>query len=229
MKILHVSDTHSFHRQFPDSRFEGIDVMVHSGDESNYRDPYRNKEECLDFIEWYKNVPIKHKIFVAGNHSIAIERRLITPGHFSEAGIIYLENAATIIDGVKFWGSPYTPTFGEWAFMKKRETIGRVWEHIPEDTDVLIVHGPPKGVRDLSHDRDGKLEFCGDGSLMKKCFKMKDTLKLMLFGHIHDSPGCDNQGVSHYSKTNTIFSNAACVDDGRFDLGLTSFGNILHI
>jgi len=214
---------------FPMERFDGVDLVVHSGDCSNYRDVIRNEQEVRTFLAWYKDVPVKHKIYVAGNHDTSIERNRVTPGDFHSEGIIYLENAATIIDGVKFWGSPHTPTFGEWAFMKKRETIGKVWDTIPEDTDVLITHGPPKGVRDLSHDRNGKLEFCGDGALMRKCFKMKDQLNYVMFGHIHDSPGCDNQGVSHYSKTPTIFSNAACVDDGRFDLGLTSFGNIFQL
>jgi len=229
MKILHISDTHGFHEMFPMERFEGIDVVVHSGDCSNYRDVIRNEQEVRTFLAWYRDVPVKHKIYVAGNHDTSIERNRVTPGDFAKDGIIYLENAATTINGVKFWGSPHTPQFGDWSFMKSRETINRVWEHIPEDTDVLIVHGPPKGVRDLSHDKLGRLEFCGDGSLMKKCFKMKDQLKYVMFGHIHDSPGCENQGVSHYSKTPTVFSNAACVNDGRFDKGLTSFGNIFHI
>jgi Icc-related predicted phosphoesterase len=214
---------------FPMERFEGIDVVIHSGDCSNYRDPYRNEPEVRAFIAWYRDVPVKHKIYVAGNHDTSIERRMITPADFAEANIIYLENAATTIDGIKFWGSPHTPTFGEWAFMKKRETINRVWDTIPEDTDVLIVHGPPKGIRDLSYDRDGQLEYCGCNALMKKCFKMKDTLKLVLFGHIHDMDDVSNQGVSHYSKTPTTFSNATCVDDGKFDKGLTSFGNIFEI
>lgn len=229
MKLLHISDTHGFHEMYPMERFDGIDVVVHSGDCSNYRDPYRNEQEVRAFLAWYRDVPVKHKIYVAGNHDTSIERRLVTPEDFAIAGIIYLENVDITIDGIKFWGSPHTPTFGDWAFMKSRDKISRVWDTIPEDTDVLIVHGPPKGVRDLSHDREGKLEFCGCSALMKKCFKMRDTLKLMLFGHIHDSPGCDNQGISHYSKTKTVFSNGACVDDGRFDKGLTSFGNILTL
>lgn len=170
------------------------------------------------------------KIYVAGNHDTSIERRLVTPGHFAEAGIVYLENAATVIEGIKFWGSPHTPTFGEWAFMKAREKINRVWDTIPEDTDVLIVHGPPKGIRDLSFDREGFLEMCGCGALMKRCFKLRDKLKLVAFGHIHNMDGVDtNQGVSYYSLTPTIFSNAACVHDGRFDLGLTSHGNIIEL
>jgi len=227
MKLLHISDSHTYHHQFPKTRFEGIDILVHSGDESNSKDPYRNREECLDFIEWYKNIPIKHKIFVAGNHSTAISQRRVTPADFHEAGITYLENNGTTIEDIKFWGSPYTPKFGEWSFMKSRETINRVWENIPKDTDVLIVHGPPKGIRDLSHDKDGTLEFCGDGALMKAVLKLQP--KLMLFGHIHDSPGCYNQGISHHSNISTLFSNGACVEDGKFDRGLTSFGNILEI
>ena len=229
MKLLHISDTHGFHVQFPVDRFDGVDIVVHSGDCSNWRDPARNESEVRLFIDWYKDLPVKHKIYVAGNHDTSIERRMITPADFAEAGIIYLENAATTIEGIKFWGSPHTPQFGEWAFMKKRETINRVWDTIPEDTDILIVHGPPKGVRDLSFDRHGKLEYCGCSALMKKCFKMKDQLKYVLFGHIHDMDDVQNQGVSHYSKTPTIFSNATCVDDGKFDTGLTSFGNIFEI
>ena len=227
MKILHISDTHGFHEMYPVEKFKDIDVVVHSGDCSNWRDVVRNEQEVRTFLAWYRDVPVKNKIFVAGNHDTSIERKRVTPGDFAQAGIIYLENASTTIDSIKFWGSPHTPTFGNWAFMKSRETIGRMWEHIPTDTDVLIVHGPPKGVRDLSHDRDGVLEFCGDNALAKAVRRIKP--KLMLFGHIHDSPGCDNQGVSHYSKTTTIFSNAACVDDGRFDKGLTSFGNTFNL
>jgi hypothetical protein len=102
-----------------------------------------------------------------------------------------------------------------------------VWEHIPTDTDVLIVHGPPKGVRDLSFDRHGQLEYCGDGSLMKAVMKIQP--KYMLFGHIHDMTAIYNQGVSTFTKIPTVFSNATCVDDGKFELGLTSFGNKFNL
>lgn len=223
MRLLHISDTHGFHKNLPISIFEGVDVVVHSGDCSNWKDLVKNEAEVREFIDWYKDVEVKHKIYVAGNHDTSIERNRVTPGDFAKAGIIYLENSATIINGVKFWGSPHTPNFGQWAFMKSRETINRVWEHIPMDTDVLIVHGPPKGIRDLSFDRDGNLEYCGDGALLKAVLKVKP--KYMLFGHIHDMAGAHNQGISTFSKIPTIFSNATCVDDGKYDLGLTSHGN----
>lgn len=230
MRILHLSDTHSFHDQIPVERFEGIDVVIHSGDATNHMNPLRNAMEMENFLQWYKDVPVATKIYVAGNHDTSVEKRMWTKEHFSMNGIIYLENEEVIIDGIKFYGSPHTPTFGSWAFMKARHKLHNVWEAIPEDTDVLIVHGPPKGVRDLSFNRQGELEQCGCSALMKRIWKLKDSLKLVLFGHIHNSPDIDtNQGIAHYSRINTVFSNAACVEDGRFNKGLTSFGNILEI
>ncbi len=230
MRILHISDTHTFHDMMPEDRFLGIDMVIHSGDCSNPMNPYLNEHEVRQFIDWYMMVPVQHKIYVAGNHDTSIERGLVTKKDFEDKGIIYLENSDVTIDGIKFWGSPHTPTFGAWAFMKSRDKINRVWEIIPEDTNVLIVHGPPKGVRDLSFNRAGELEMCGCSALMKRCWALRENLKLVAFGHIHNMDGIDtNQGVSHYSRTKTVFSNAACVHDGRFNQGLTSFGNIIEL
>lgn len=230
MKILHISDTHSFHEMMPEDRFLGIDVVIHSGDCSNPKNPYTNEHEVRQFIDWYAMVPVQHKIYVAGNHDTSIERRLVKASDFEDKGIIYLENDSITINGFKFYGSPHTPTFGDWAFMKQRAKLDIVWQAIPEDTDVLIVHGPPKSVRDLSYNRAGELEFCGCSALMKRCLTLKDNLKLVAFGHIHNMDGIEtNQGVSQYSTTPTIFSNGACVYDGRFRQGLTSFGNIIEL
>lgn len=229
MKILHISDTHGFHKQIPIDRFEGIDVIIHSGDVSNFMNPVYNSIEVLDFIDWFKNVPVPVKILIAGNHDTSIERKMYRKEDFYSNDIYYLENEEVIIDGIKFYGSPYTPTFGTWAFMKARDKLNKVWEVIPNDVDVLIVHGPPKGIRDLSFNREGKLEMCGCSALMKRIQKLPN-LKLVAFGHIHNMNGIDtNQGISHYSWTPTVFSNAACVYDGKFDKGLTSFGNIINL
>jgi Icc-related predicted phosphoesterase len=108
--------------------------------------------------------------------------------------------------------------------MKARHNLYKVWDSIPDDTDILIVHGPPKGILDLSTDRQHNLEMCGCNSLRKRVEKM--NLKLMCFGHIHNSEGISNQGWARIGGKETIYSNAACVFDGRFDKGLTSYGNV---
>lgn len=66
MKILFISDTHGMHNQLIIP--EGVDMIIHAGDVANYKDPGRNTNEVLDFIEWYEKIEIKHKIWIAGNH-----------------------------------------------------------------------------------------------------------------------------------------------------------------
>jgi len=225
MKIWHISDTHTYHGllNIP----ENIDLVIHSGDCSNPRDPYLSEREIRDFIAWYAAVPIAKKIFVAGNHDTAIERRLVTPADFAAVGIIYLENTSTIIDGVRIWGSPITPTFGTgWAFNKSRETISRVWDSIPDDTNIVVTHGPPKTIMDLSYDSSRVLEFCGCGALYKRIIKLKP--KAVLFGHIHNHPNIVNAGFRTIPELSTQFSNGSVVTDGKFGF-LSSNGNILEI
>lgn len=202
-------------------------MIIHSGDESNSRDRYQNEQECLFFIDWYKDIKVKYKIFVAGNHSTAIECRLIKKQQFTDAGIIYLENESINIEGINIFGSPYTPSFCNWSFMKSRDKMHNIWENIPLDIDILITHGPPKGILDLSENREHELEQCGCLSLYKHVMKIEP--KICAFGHIHQYKGCYNNGTMTISERKTIFSNASCVEDGRFDKGLISHGNILEI
>ena len=224
MKILHISDTHGMHDYFPKDTFKGIDMVIHSGDCSNSRDLKTSIIEITEFLEWYQKIDVKYKIFVAGNHDTAIARNRIQYSDMIMRDIIYLENESIEIEGIKIWGSPITPTFGDWSFMKARDKTHEVWKEIPDDTDVIVVHGPPKGVRDLTYDRQNNMEFCGDLALTKRVMAIKP--KLVLFGHIHNFKDIENQGISRYHRyPNTVFSNASCVEDGRFDYGLTSFGN----
>lgn len=224
MKIWHISDTHTYHDLLTIP--EGVDMVIHSGDCSNPRDPYINESEVVLFLDWFSKLPIKYKIFVAGNHDTSIERGLISRFDFNKFGIIYLENEDITIEGIKFWGSPHTPTFGNWAFMKSRESINRIWEHIPEDTDVVIVHGPPKGIMDLSYNRNYELEFCGCSALRKRILNIQP--KLFLSGHIHNNEDIINAGVLKLSSYKTIFSNGSVVTDRKFGI-LSSNGNILEV
>ena len=191
-------------------------------------DPYTNEPEVRQFIEWYEQVPIPNKIFIPGNHDTSIERNLVKNSDFIWAGIHLLNHDWMNVDGIKIFGSPYTPTFGQWAFMKSRETINRVWEQIPEGMDIVAVHGPCKGILDLSRDRQNVLEFCGDGALRKHILNRVKP-KYFLSGHIHNCEDIINTGFRHLPDYNITFSNAAGVTDRKFDLGITYQGNIFEI
>jgi len=110
--------------------------------------------------------------------------------------------------------------------MKARHKLFDTWEAIPEDTDILVVHGPPKGILDLSYNREHILEFCGCSALKKRVLKL--NLKLMCFGHIHNNEDIINSGIMKLSNLITIFSNGSVVTDRKFGK-LTSNGNILEI
>lgn len=223
-KIWHISDTHTFHNllEIP----KDIDMVIFSGDCSNPRDIYQNKQEIFDFLEWFESLNIKYKIMIAGNHDTSIEKRLITKKQIELLGIFYLENESIEIEGVKIWGSPYTPQFCNWSFMKDRSKLHVLWATIPDDTDIVIVHGPPKGVLDLSYNRNNELEFCGCSALGKRIRIIQP--KLCLFGHIHNCEDIINAGYIKHSDYKTIYSNGSVVTDGKFGK-LSSNGNIFEI
>jgi len=224
MKIWHISDTHSYHKflEIP----EDIDMVIHSGDFSNYHDVLKNEPEALNFLSWFAALEIKHKVLIAGNHD-AFAIFLKFKELCINLGITYLENTEVVIDGLKIWGSPYTPQFGNWHFMKSRAKIGRVWQSIPDDTDIIVTHGPPKGILDISEDRYHSIEFCGCSALKKRVLKMPN-LKLMCFGHIHNNTDIINAGTMNLSTSDTIFSNGSVVTDGKFGR-LSSNGNIIEL
>lgn len=226
MKIYHISDTHTYHNQL--SPPKDIDVMVFSGDCSNPQNPIHNSIEVKSFLEWFAQVQAKHKIFVAGNHDTSIEKRIITKSEIESYGITYLENTHTTIEGVKFFGSPYTPSFGYgWSFNKQRNKIGKIWENIMEpDTDVIVTHGPPRSILDMALKLSKEYEHCGDRSLLTQIYKTP-SIKAVLFGHIHNNEDNINSGM-YINPNGVIFSNASVVTDRKFG-EITSNGNILTI
>jgi len=224
IKIWHISDTHTYHEllEIPD-----VDIVIFSGDCSNPSNPYYNEPEVRKFIEWFGSLKISHKIAIGGNHDTSIEKRLVTPGDFAKEGIIYLENNSTEVLGLKIWGSPITPEFGVgWAWNRKREKIHKVWDSIPNDIDIIVTHGPPKTIMDLSYNKDHELEFCGCSNLFKRIFTINP--KAVLFGHIHNCDGIINAGIRQIPNLQTIFSNGSVVTDGKFGK-LSSNGNIIEV
>lgn len=226
MKIHHISDSHSHHSLIKIE--ESCEMIIHSGDFSNYKDFYKNEPEAKDFLRWFGNLNIKHKVLIAGNHDAF---PAIAPQEFKELclyyHINYLENESVNIEGINIYGTPLTPSFGNWYFMKARHKLNESWKDIPENTDILVVHGPPKGILDLSYNRDNNLEYCGCRSLRNHVLNRVKP-KLCLFGHIHNTEDIINAGIVKLSNYETVFSNGSVVTDGKFGK-LSSNGNILKI
>jgi len=224
MKILAISDTHGFHKELKD--FSGIDMIIHAGDFSNIQNPMFNQQEAVDFLSWYDDLNVKYKVLIAGNHDTSIEARLVRPKENFKS-IVYLEHESVVIEGINIFGSPYTPIFGTWSFMKKKGRLDPLWQQIPENTDILVTHGPPQGILDLSRDRDDKLEYCGDKELLNHVYRVRP--KHHIFGHIHNFMDCFNKGTRTLHDLRTKFHNVSSVTDRKFEFGLTSKGIIIEL
>lgn len=193
MKIVHISDSHSHHRELyplPDA-----DVIVHSGDFTFAG----SQEETIDFLRWFCDLPYAYKLFIAGNHDMCMYGVKSLDG--LPDNVHYLHNDGFEIGDKKFYG---ISMFMEDCMSGAENQFLR---NIPKDTDVLITHMPPRGICDMADYGKG-LEHRGDKVLAERIESI--NLVCHLFGHEHDA-----YGFMTISKT--FFSNA-CVVDSQYHL-----------
>lgn len=204
MKILLISDTH---RNHPDlSVYKDLaDIVVHAGDLTGRGGRYETEDEL--FMLGLNKKYFRKIIFIPGNHDFFFEHSWDEAVKMAEEnGICVLNDSGVEVDGVNFWGSASTPEFCSWAFNRKRgEEIREYWDLIPDDTDVLITHGPPYGILDrVNNDiQDDKHQGCQD---LLKTVVERVKPQIHVFGHIHEGYG--------YKEANGIhFYNVSYVDE----------------
>lgn len=216
MKILHISDTHTLHHLLNTSQLEVCDLIIVSGDASNSFELNQNENQMRDFISWFKDINVKYKIYVPGNHDRCLENLRLRESDFLEAGIIYLNMSSITIEDLVIYGSPYTPSFGKgWAYNKSRTRISDIWQDIPKNVNILITHGPPLGHLDLAFDKEtNEIKQVGCHNLRERIDNNQfPLLKLHCFGHIHENKKLlSNHGIKIHNGV--IYSNAAMIIDG---------------
>lgn len=203
MKIVMISDTHERRPEVPSG-----DVLIHAGDLTmSGRFRYLSEE-----LTWFKQLPHKHKIWVAGNHDWACQH-FMTEGRedlLREAShpAIYLRDSHVVIDGVKFYGSPWQPYFFDWAFnLQRGRELRDKWSMIPADTDILITHGPPMGTLD----RVGN-SHVGCADLTAAVARLAP--KIHVFGHIHCAYGQADNGKTQFYNASMV-NEAYLLDSGH--------------
>jgi len=188
MKTIIISDTHGY---LPE--IDKCDLFIHAGDicpTTNHQKHYQKSWLEKKFNPWLDAVPARHKVFIAGNHDIIFEKWKKSLPKFNAH---YLENSSVEIEGLKIYGSPWTPFFCNWAFnfpekdRKVREVSKDCWDKIPNDVDILITHGPAYGYGDITS-HNGRNHY-GDRQLLKALKRVKP--KYHFFGHFHE--GCEDE------------------------------------
>ena len=230
LRITHVSDTHNKHKKL-NGKLPGGDLLIHSGDISSLGRESEVKDfiKWFNGIDNYI-----YKIFIAGNHDMSFDREVLLRNKLDyfdggrnnwdtpcadgkpdwlielldnlNPNVFYLENSYVELDQIKIWGSPYSATFGyNWAFNVDRghDSI-QLWNQIPEDTDIVVTHGPIYGYCDRTA---RTYENVGCADLYHRLNTIKPQLHFS--GHIHEAYG--------YKPTDWGYAFNGCTCDLSYD------------
>jgi len=195
IRFVVLSDTHE--KQNEIKEIPAGDVLLHAGDFTLHCKP----EKVVEFNDFLGTLPHKHKIVIAGNHEILFEEGFyertwqkwrsylgehklsITTAEVKSllTNCTFIEDQGVEVMGVKIYGSPWSPECGGWAFgyLPGKEN----WTKIPQDTCVLVTHGPPQGILDKSM-------FGNNTGCPALRFRVHQVKPLVhIFGHIHETYG----------------------------------------
>lgn len=203
-KITVISDTHGKHKQITKD-LPGGDILIHAGDISS-----RGYEhEIQQYCKWFNDInDYDNKVFIAGNHDWGFQNNV---GRVQEIVNSYktidylqdshLQTGPDIDNLVKIYGSPWQPEFYNWAFNLSRNgtELLEKWNNIPDDTDILITHGPAWGYVDQVI---GRSEHLGCELLTQRIKTIKP--KIHICGHIHSGHGYKFDGDTHFINASVL-------------------------
>jgi Icc-related predicted phosphoesterase len=180
MRVVCISDTHMQHKRL--SLPEG-DVLIHAGDIT----PLGDHNDLVKANRWLESLPYKHKFFVPGNHDWIFQRKPERAREMLTGATLLLDEGVVFDCEGRDWtiyGTPWCPTFYNWAFMADEQTLAEKFKVIP-DVDILVTHGPPYGVLDDNKGSRALTDVLKDRSP-----------KLHVFGHIHYAHGVSGASVN---------------------------------
>lgn len=185
--VVCVSDTHNSQPALPHG-----DILIHAGDLTQSG----TVKELQAALDWLRVQSHRHKIVIAGNHDLLLDPALdAATGHEAESDrasldwgdIIYLHDSEATITcdngrRLRVFGSPKSCRHGNWAFQYPRAQGRAIWAStVPEDIDILITHGPPRGHLDLLR--------IGCPGLLQELWRVRPALHV--FGHVHEGHGSE--------------------------------------
>ena len=202
IKIVCISDTHN-RSNLP--AIPECDILLHAGDATM---DGKKMDEVVKFANWFgsDDIPAKHRVFVPGNHDFLFEENYHLAqevmGNSAIKPITVLNQQSVTLEGLNIYGEPRQPWFYGWAFNIQHERMKLVWDLVPENTHIIVTHGPPHGYGDTTV-RDGRSVGCPHQT--KQILGSKN-LKLVVCGHIHS-------GYGLYQCGSTIIANASVCNE----------------
>ena len=197
-KIICFSDTHGLHRA------EKLNVWFHNnpGDILLFAgDAQRNElDDGTDFIDWLHTLPYTHKVAIFGNHDFNSKNMSFQSDFYDDIKI--LNQNIVYVEGIKIFGSPFSPKYGNWCFMKEDFELKKLYQEIPQDTKILITHSPAFGILDKTCEGFN----AGSKSLLEKIEDLR-FLRYHICGHIHEAYGIEMMGIRDSINASVVDEN----------------------
>lgn len=102
-----------------------------------------------EFKPWCGSLPCNKVIFIAGNHDLHFKNLDFMYSQFpKDEKVTYLFHESFIYTGTdkkdyRIFGTPYCKLFGNWAFMELDSKLAELYNDIPYNLDILLVHDQP--------------------------------------------------------------------------------------
>lgn len=238
-RFLICSDTHGIDclPGFIPSAKQHADVVIHCGDLTTQSQlhEYKASIRLLQAInaplklviagnhDFTMDIPMFHKKVAEAQ---SLERELVeqTYGYDGEARRLFEGTGITFLDeGVHsfnlqngalltVYASPYTPSLGDWGFQYHPDEghdfmFGNDSGSNP--VDVVMTHGPPKGIMDYTHSG----ERAGSPHLFRALARAQPRPRMHCFGHIHEGWGA--KLVAWRERTTAMPSHLTDIDHGQ--------------
>ncbi|OQE21126.1 hypothetical protein PENSTE_c012G04091 [Penicillium steckii] len=238
-RFLICSDTHGIDclpGLIPSTK-QHADVAIHCGDLTTQSQlhEYKASIRLLQSInaplklviagnhDFTMDIPVFHNKVAEAQ---PIERELIEQAYgydgqarklFTDSGIIFLDEGVHsfhLQNGalLTVYASPYTPSLGDWGFQYHPDD-GH--DFLIDDSsgkssvDVVITHGPPKGIMDYTNSG----ERGGSVHLFRALARTRPRPRMHCFGHIHEGWGA--KLITWRDETTPTPSHLTDIDNGR--------------
>lgn len=192
MNILAISDLHGYLPDIP-----RCDLLLLGGDYNGKRNHDQQLRFMLGpFADWLNKIDARHIVGVAGNHDFVLQSDDLKL--LKDLPWTYLQDELVEIEGIKIYGTPWTKKFFNWAFMKEEGPLKQIFSSIPAELDILLSHGPAKGVLD----KNEYGEECGSYQLAYRINEVRPIN--VVHGHIHEARGTKVQGPINYYNVSHV-------------------------
>jgi len=209
MKIYGISDNHGK----LDFTIPKCDLLLHAGDISLWYKHWSVARQLkwfsTELAEWLEAVPAERIILIPGNHDFICEKNLAEANKKMPAKAKIIHDERVEYNGLVIWGTAWQPTACNWAF-NCSDTDSKLYDYfrkIPNDTDILLTHCPPKGYCDEVSGPMGPISL-GSASLMTRMWELQPNPMINVCGHIHNG-----RGFSRLGQTEVY--NVSLVDEDR--------------